>query len=152
METVTQFRTDIDICPVTMWATTIHRIASYPDSSVDTTVDAFRVNGRTFAITGEVMRTYLRRTVESFGEDRLGIKMGDVGTHSIRASFAMMLMLNNLADSLIMKKGRWKSDAFLVYIRAQINKFGYNTSKQMVGQASNEFYVIPHFANIKISK
>ena len=150
METVTQFRTDIDICPVRMWATTVHRIRSYPDSTSSTPIDAFRTNNKTFAISGDVMRTYLRRTVERIGPDRLGIKTSTVGTHSIRASFAMMMLLNHVEDSILMKKGRWKSAAFLAYIRAQINAFGYDTSKRMVHKISDNFYVIPQITNIKL--
>ena len=80
-----------------------------------------------------------------------GIKVHSVGTHSIRASFAMMLLLNNVEDSILMKKGRWKSTAFLAYIRAQIDSFGYDTSTKMVQTISDNFSVIPHITNIKIN-
>ena len=100
METVTQFLTGEEMCPVRTWAYTVHRIRSYPDTTSRTPVDAFRHNGRTFSISGKVMRTYLRRAVQIIGEDTLNITASDVGTHSIRSSFAMLLLLNNEEDSL----------------------------------------------------
>ena len=98
------------------------------------------------------MRTYLRRAVEAIGENKLGFTSKTVGTHSIRTSFAMLLTIMDTPDSLIMKKGRWKSNAFLRYIRSQSQLYGRNVSNSMVS-GDNEFsYVIPHFNQLKIEE
>ena len=95
------------------------------------------------------MRSYLRRAVQHIGEDNLNISANDVGTHSIRASFAMLMLLNNEPDSLVMKKGRWKSNAFLAYIRLQISAYGVNVSKNMVRKRHN-YKVIQHIGRLKL--
>ena len=105
-----------------------------------------------FSISSAVMRVYLRRAAVDIGTDKLGFDTKLVGTHSIRSSFAMMLLLNDEAESVVMKKGRWKSNAFLRYIRQQISNYGINASRRMVQTASNEFYVIPHIGNFKIEE
>ena len=151
METVTQYRSDLDMCPVKFWARIVHRIRGYPNSSNRSHVDAFRLEGTTFAITGDAMRTQLRRAVKLVGEDKLGINTKRVGTHSIRSSFAMMLILTGVPESVIMKKGRWKSVAFLAYIRAHINTFGKDTSTNIAAVANDDFFVIPHFNKIELS-
>ena len=113
METITQGKTDIDMCPVQAWAATVTRIQSYAGTSGDTPIDAFSARGKIFSISSAVMRAYLRRATTEIGTDKLGFETKSVGTHSIRSSFAMMLLLNNEAESVVMKKGRWKSNAFL---------------------------------------
>jgi hypothetical protein len=151
METVTQHRTDIDMCPVKFWATTVHRIRQYPNASDKTPIDAFHTNNRTFAIPAAAVRVYLRRAVQAVGEERLGFPAKKVGTHSVRSSFAMMLTLHDEEDSIIMKKGRWKSASFLKYIRQQISSYGYKVSKIMVSNQNDDFFAIPHVGNIKLS-
>ena len=150
METVTQHRTDIDMCPVKFWAATVHRIRQYPGATDRTTVDTVRINNNCFAISAAAVRVYLRRAVKLVGEEKLGFLADKVGTHSVRASFAMMLVLHDVADSTIMKKGRRKSDAFLAYIRQQINSFGYKVSKIMASNACNDFFAIPHVGHLKL--
>ena len=97
------------------------------------------------------MRIYLRNAVKAVGESKLGFPAERVGTHSIRLSFAMMLLLNDEAESVVMKKGRWKSNAFLRYIRAQVSAYGINASKRMVNKKSDNFYVIPHIGKFKLN-
>jgi len=151
MEVVTQHRTGIKMCPVRAWGATVARIRGYQQSTDDTPIDAFQNRGKLFSISGEVMRIYLRNAVKAVGESKLGFPAERVGTHSIRSSFAMMLLLNDEADSVVMKKGRWKSNAFLRYIRAQVSAYGINASKRMVNTKSDHFYVIPHIGKFKIS-
>ena len=63
----------------------------------------------------------------------------------------MMLILTGVPESVIMKKGRWKSVAFLAYIRAHINTFGKDTSTNIAAVANDDFFVIPHFNKIELS-
>ena len=152
METVTQFATKDRICPVKAWAHVVGRLWTIPGATRALPINTFYVNGRMFSITSEVMRAYLRRQIQRIGEDKLGFDKSMVGTHSIRASFAMLLLLNKERDSVIMKKGRWKSSAFLRYIREQIESFGNDTSAKIVGTFSEYFSIIPHFNKLKIEK
>jgi len=47
------------------------------------------------------------------GEEELGIKAMDMGTHSIRSGATMAMYLAGVPVFTIMLVGRWSSDAFL---------------------------------------
>jgi hypothetical protein len=49
-----------------------------------------------------------------------GFELDRIGTHSIRASGAMHLFLNNVAEATIMNIGRWQRQTWLTYIHNQI--------------------------------
>jgi len=49
-----------------------------------------------------------------------GYDLTCIGAHSLRASGAMALKLNGYDKEIIMKIGRWSSDAFMTYIHSQI--------------------------------
>jgi hypothetical protein len=74
----------------------------------------------------------LQDAVEAIGEDRLGIKKEEVGTHSIRSGAAMAMYLGERPVYTIMLIGRWSSDAFLQYIRKQVMEFSQNIAKKML--------------------
>jgi hypothetical protein len=78
------------------------------------------------------MVSALRAAVVSIGEDILGIKKEDVGTHSIRSGAAMAMYLGECPVYTIMMIGRWSSDAFLRYIRKQVEQFSHNVSRKMI--------------------
>ena len=71
----------------------------------------------------------LRVAVIAIGEYQLGIKANDVGTHSIRSAAAMSIYLGVCPVYAIMMIGRWSSDAFLKYIRKQVEQFSLHTTK-----------------------
>ena len=56
------------------------------------------------------------------GEEILGIKAEEVGTHSIRSGAAMSMYLGECPVYTITMIGRWSSDAFLLYIRKQVEQ------------------------------
>jgi hypothetical protein len=148
METITHRNSGQDICPVRVWSEIYARIINYSNATENSPVCTFCNNGNLFSLTSTLMRQRLRETVMEVGCDALGIEDAtQVGTHSIRASFAMMLLLNKVQASTIMQMGRWKSDAFLVYIRKQVNTYGINISRKMFGTLSNNFFMIPHIQN-----
>ena len=78
------------------------------------------------------MLVCLRTAVKMVGEDRLGFKASEVGTHSIRSGAAMAMYLDNEPVFTIMLIGRWKSDASLNYIRKQVEMFSHNVSTHML--------------------
>ena len=151
LETITQFNTNDDLCPVKLWAMITSRIWKIPGASKSSKVNTFYYKSQSVELTSKSMRLFLRNACKKFGEQKLGFSCESVGTHSIRASFAMMLILNNERDSVIMKKGRWLSSAFLRYIREQVNSMGHDSSKKMIGKMSESFTVIPHLSKIKVS-
>ena len=74
-------------------------------------------------------------------QDSLGFDGSRVGTHAIYSSLAMALYLAKRAVSTIMLIGRWGSDAFLLYIRRQVQNFSAEISANMV--AVDHYFTIP---------
>ena len=68
-------------------------------------------NDRIEHITSSEMVEALRAAVGSIGEETLGFKMKEVGTHSIRSGAAMAMYLGECPVYTIMMIGRWSSDA-----------------------------------------
>ena len=84
---------------------------------------------------------HIRNVVIQLGKTKLGFGPKDVGTHSIRSSFAMFLHLNDVNTEKIMLQGRWKSTAFLTYIRVQVLEFSAGLSGLM--NNTRDFYTVP---------
>ena len=89
------------------------------------------------------MRKSLRDTVEHLGHKNLGFSPKDVGTHSSRCSFAMLLLLNKIPLGKVMKLGRWKSLAVLDYIRANVDDFSTGIINCIVRASTGFFYTLP---------
>jgi hypothetical protein len=145
METITQHRTtNGPICPVVSWVFTVCRILGYDKTTVKTTVNTFfdTTTGKLGWITAKQSRECLRSTVRIIGQHKLGIDLNRVGTHSLRTSCAMLMYLAKTRTATIMLLGRWKSDAFLLYLRKQVKEFTSGVSDMMVHQAPT-FYTVP---------
>ena len=141
--TITQHRSPPGrICPVQAWAETAHRILSYDNTNENTTVNTFKTGGKLVQFTSKQLRQHIKSTVKSIGANRLGIDIKRVGTHSLRTSAAMLLYLANVRTSTIMLLGRWKSDAFLLYLRRQVKEFTEGVTHQMTSQP-DIFFNIP---------
>lgn len=132
-DVVTQWSTGHPIlCPVRLWATVVKRIRSYPGADDNTPVSAVWRNNRIEHITSKEIIDAINASAEAIGWDKLGVKKGDFGTHSIRSGGAMAMYLDEIPIFTIMLIGRWSSDAFLKYIRKQVDKFTYNIAKRMI--------------------
>ena len=150
-DTVTHGRTEHEyICPVRQWAAIANRIWSYPGASIDTPVSAVWRHDRIEHITSKMLVDALRDAVIAVGEDSLGFKAHQVGTHSIRSGAAMQMYLGECPVYTIMLIGRWSSDAFLRYIRKQIEQFSHNVSKRMIIFTSHRH--IPDMAPVRVSQ
>jgi hypothetical protein len=123
---------DYIMCPVRAAAQLVRRIRSYPTSNDDTPVSAVLMGTRIRHVTSKQVATALQVAVKSIGEDVLNIKAEEVGTHSLRSAAAMAMFLGGLPVYLIMLMGRWSSDAFLKYIRKQIEQFSHEVSSKMI--------------------
>jgi hypothetical protein len=115
------------LCPVRIWANIVDRILSYKNTSEKSQVNTVEIKNRLHYINSDTVRKRIRTAVELFGEKRLGFTASDVGTHSIRTSFATMLNLEKEDPLTIQAQGRWKSAAFMDYIRRDVIVHGLTT-------------------------
>lgn len=118
--------------PVIQWAAVVKRIWSYPGATADTPVSAVWRYGRIEDISSKELVEVLQAAVLAIGEDVLGIKKDEIGTHSLRSGAAMAMYLGECPVYTIMMIGRWSSDAFLRYIRKQVEQFSHNVSSRMI--------------------
>ena len=143
-DTITQWATnDPDLCPVQRWGRLVQRIRSYPGSTDATPVNLFfdRHTNSYHYITSSNITSALRRAAHCFGVDNLGFKPDELGTHSIRSGAAMAMYLTQTPVYTIMLIGRWSSDAFLRYIRTQVQDFARGVSQNMI--QAEEFFTVP---------
>jgi len=134
-------RTNGPLCPVQTFVNIIHRILTYPNQDNTSTINMVRYGNEIVRVASKVTLQHIRNTVALIGEDTLGFKSSDVGIHSIRSSFAMFLILNGIDPKIVQIQGRWKSDAFMEYIRPQVTAFSHGLSDIMM--QGNEFYTVP---------
>lgn len=134
MDEITQQNTgDLIFCPVRSWAKVVKRIKAIPGTTQNTHVNVFEdENGKAKQVSGNDVKTALRAAALVMGEDVLGFKSSEVGTHSIRSGAAMAMYLDGVPVYSIMLLGRWSSDAFLRYIQKQVEQFSPNVSKRMI--------------------
>jgi hypothetical protein len=119
--------------PVAAWAATVTRVRSIPNSNDDSPVCLFHKSaGSITKISSEHVRSKLRATVELIGIEELGFSKDDIGLHSIRSGGAMAMFLSGTAVIIIMRIGRWSSEAFLEYIREQVESFTVGVSQRML--------------------
>ena len=137
--------TDPVICPVKAWARTTQRILGYPNTTTDSPVNTYRQyasSGSTATLSSTAIRNALRSAVKAIGKDTLGFEPSEIGTHSIRSGAAMAMYLAKVPTYTIMIIGRWSSDAFLRYIRKQVEGFSSNISTLMLDQ--ERFFTTPN--------
>jgi Phage integrase family. len=130
------------LCPVHAWASIVQRIRNYSASNDHTPVNIYLTkSGRLLHISSNEIRTKLRAAAAAIGAAALGFSVEDIGCHSLRSGSAMAMYLAGVPVTTIQRIGRWKSDAFLRYIREQVDCFTTNVSTKMVSVQS--FFTIP---------
>ena len=137
---ITMHRTQKDLCPVRAWAKVVTRILNYQNINLQTQVNCIMIQNKPAFVTAIDVMKMIRFTVSTIGRTILGFTPDDVGTHSIRSSFAMFLYLSNVRSDKIMLQGRWRSIVFLAYIRPQVHEFSAGLSSEMM-TAENFFHV-----------
>ena len=70
---------------------TVRRIMGIKGWKPEWTVDSVWENGKVSRITGTEIRDMFRAAVKSIGEEELGFKASEVGTHSNRSAAAMAM-------------------------------------------------------------
>ena len=139
-QSITMHALQEDFCPVRIWARIVQRILSYPKGSLNSPVNLVRSNRQYHFINSRLVRQSLRSTIKLIGENKLGIKAASVGTHSIRSTFAMILLLDDVRMTIIKKLGRWLSDAVVCYIRENVLDFSKGVSKAFAKQRPIESF------------
>ena len=71
----------------------------------------------------------------------VGFNIVDMGLHSIWSGAAMSMYLNQIPIFTIMLIGQWSSNAFLRYIRKQVQEFSKGVSRAMI--TMDDFFTIP---------
>jgi hypothetical protein len=133
-DAITQHRSnDPIICPVKIWAKVIQRLISYKSTSRDTTVNTYQFPDSSLHLfSGKELLLRIRAAASVIGEAELGFNPKKLGLHSARSGAAMAMYLGRVPVVTIMLLGRWASDAFLRYIRKQVQEFSKGVSQRMV--------------------
>ena len=137
--TITQHRNkdDDDLCPVRALGEIVGRIRGYGETTgkswTQSTINTFpRAGGAGLTgITSKTVLQRIRQAVAEIGGSRLGYDAGRVGTHSIRSGAAMAMFLAGVPIETIQLIGRWKSRAFMRYIRIQVPDITKDVASKM---------------------
>ena len=124
---------DDTLCPVMAWARTVQRVRAIPGANDQSQVCLFHEESKKQSwISADYVRTRLRSIVQLIGEESLGFNKSEIGLHSIRSGGAMAMFLSGISVIVIQRVGRWSSEAFLEYIRDQVESFTAGVSKSML--------------------
>jgi hypothetical protein len=136
--------------PVLAWAKVVRCVRMTSRCTEATEVYHFNSDsGAVGIMDSDLMIIKLRAAVVHLGESALGYSPADIGTHSIRSGAAMALVLSGHAAWRIMLCGRWKSSAFLVYIREQVQGFSRGVSQRMT--ENPDFFHVPDIDCLDLS-
>lgn len=111
------------LCPVRAWGRACQRANTKHDKKrPEQPVCIFTSkNGRQTQITDSQVIQSLRTSCKvNGGRERYGFGPEEIGSRSIRSGAAMSLFIANHSTERIKILGRWRSDAFLAYIRPQV--------------------------------
>jgi hypothetical protein len=133
--------------PVVAWAKTTKRIMSYPGTSRNTSINLYLIEKTPYFFTDKNVIQTLRSAARKIGENSLGFKANELGTHSIRSggAMAMYLATPQIQTYTIQLIGRWLSDAFLKYIRKQVKQFSAHVSDSMI--SNKNFSHVPEYSS-----
>jgi len=136
-DTITMHAADNNLlCPVKSWSRVVKRVLVSNKASQDSFVNSFDANGRLHLVTSNDAMRSLRAAATTIGATNLGFNPSEIGTHSLRSGSAMAMYLDEVPVYTIMLIGRWSSDAFLLYIRKQVEQFSHNVSNRMIKNLS----------------
>ena len=141
------YKSNSALCPVSAGLRLVRRIMTMPgdDNPLDRPMNLFldKTGTRRF-LSSHMVRTKLRSAVTAIGVKRLGLTANDIGCHSIRSGGTMAMKLAKVSSYTIMIIGRWKSTAFLDYIRKQVAEFAMDISSLMVDHG--DFFTTPELS------
>jgi hypothetical protein len=143
-ESVTQSRTSHPVyCPVKAAAARIQHMQLDVDRGLLTDdsylYEFYETDGKKAELTGKRALIMLREFITSIDYKALGLTPKRIGLHSLRASAAMALFLNGISPYIIMLLGRWSSNAFLRYLRTQVEEFNLKLSSIMINNSEYHY-------------
>jgi hypothetical protein len=130
------------LCPIEAWASVIRRHKEdFPGASGSKlTVCSYRSpDGKSRSeVTAEKVTKLLRKLCATpEAAKRYGFTSEEIGTRSIRSGAAMSLAIQGgHTDEKIRILGRWKSMAFLTYIRPQVLEWSGGMAREMIKTSS----------------
>ena len=123
---------DLLLCPVIASARIVKRVREIPGSTDESKICSFLTeDGKVTFINSAQVLPRLRAIVEKIGKTKLGFIKDDIGMHLLRSGGAMAMFLSRVPTIIIMRIGRWSSEAFLEYIREQVESFTFGVSRKM---------------------
>jgi hypothetical protein len=117
-----------DFCPVKALAHRVHRLYSIDSVDIQLPLSFVTVGSH---VTSTLITRVLREGVVLAGLLNAGYNPTRVSAHSLRASGAMALRLNDVGEDLIKKLGHWSSSTWLTYIHSQISSLSAGLSERM---------------------
>lgn len=106
-------------------------IRNYTGSTDNTPISAVWRNKKIDHITSKEMVTVLWNVIQVYGQTKLGMKKVEIGTHSIKSGAATAMYLDECSVYLVMMISWWTRNAFLLYIRKQVEQLSHNMSSKM---------------------
>ena len=136
MEKRSQRRSNIPIlCPIEAWAAVVkrHREDFPGEKGKKMTVCSYKIKGVRSEVTAAQVTKLLRKVCsQNDGARKYGYREDEIGTRSIRSGAAMSLAVQGgYTDEKIKILGRWKSLAFLTYIRPQVLEWSGGMASDM---------------------
>jgi hypothetical protein len=116
-------------CPVKALANRVHHLFQRAPEHPELPISFVGLGSH---VTSSHITLAVRESVVLSGLLNSGYSPSRVSAHSLRASGAMALRLNNVGEDLIKKLGRWSSSTWLTYIHAQISSLTAGLSERMV--------------------
>ena len=154
--TVTQYRAEnhrgSGLCPVKALAKLKARVMAYnvidprwPSAdnrpiNLLVTMDGNGQQREVFLITSGQVLHHLKAAAAQYGEAKLGFPVARLGTHSLRSGAALAMYLAGVPAETMQLIGRWKSQAFLRYIRLQVQQLTQGVATEMT--TNPEFFTI----------
>jgi len=123
------------LCPVKRWVSVAKRLMlTVADCDESTEVCCVGRHNNRAKISGAIVRESVRRVCRlGGGGQTYGFEPDQIGLKSIRSGAAMSLALSrrNYSSWQIMILGRWRSEAFLKYIRPQVLEWTSHMAQDM---------------------
>jgi hypothetical protein len=155
-QTRTAWTTNEEIAnTVFAWSKIVQRVRALQHCKESPEVYHFENESGTIdMVTNELLLIQLRSTVAALGVSALGYTPKEIGTHSICSGAAMALVLSGHAAWRIMLAGRWKSSAFLLYIREQVQAFSRQAFSRGISERmikNPDFFHVPDLDQLDVT-
>ena len=115
-------------CPVKALANRVHHLYGLAPANPELPISLVSLGSH---VTSSHITLAVRESVVLSGLLNSGYSPSRVSAHSLRASGAMAMRLDNVGEDIIKKLGRWSSSTWLTYIHTQISSLTAGLSERM---------------------